>query len=84
VIAGRRNGTIAHAAYKMPWFPLPPIAALLVLIYVFWLNFTDPVIGRPSLGVTVGVMVAAALYYFLVLRRRGGWVLRGPDEKGPQ
>jgi hypothetical protein len=29
-------------------------------------------------------MVAAALYYFLVLRRRGGWVLRGPDEKGPQ
>jgi len=84
VIAGRRNGTIAHAAYKMPWFPLPPVAALLVLGYVCWLNFMDPVIGRPSLAVTVGVMVAAALYYALVLRRRGGWVLRGPDEKESQ
>jgi amino acid transporter len=84
VIAGRRNGTIAHAAYKMPWFPLPPIAALLVLGYVCWLNFMDPVIGRPSLAVTVGVMVAAARYYAFVLRRRGGWVLRGPDEKESQ
>ena len=79
VIAGRRNGTTRHAAYRMPLFPLPPVAALIVLGYVCYLNFLDPVIGRPSLGVTAGVLAAGALYYALVLRRNGGWVLQGPD-----
>ena len=60
--------------------PLPPIVALLVLVYVTYLNALDPVIGRPSLYVTAGISVAAILYYLIVLRRRGTWVLRGPDK----
>jgi amino acid transporter len=79
VIAGRRNGTTSHAAYRMPLFPLPPIAALIVLGYVAYQNALDPVIGRPSLFVTAGISVLAAGYYLFVLRRRGTWVLRGPD-----
>ena len=81
VIAGRRNGSTKHAAYRMPLFPLPPIAALVVLGYVCWLNLQDPVIGRPSLAVTAIVLVLGAAYYLVVLKRRGGWVLHGPDNE---
>ncbi|NUT95290.1 MAG: APC family permease [Saccharothrix sp.] len=83
VLAGRRNGTTAHAAYRMPWFPVAPVLALGALAYVVWTNFLDPVIGRPSLAITAGIGVAAALYYALVVRRRGAWVLRGPEDPVP-
>ena len=79
VIAGRRNGSTAHAAYRMPFFPLPAIAGLIILAYVVYQNAQDPVIGRPSLAVTAGIILASAAYYLLVLRRRGAWVLRGPE-----
>ncbi|MBO2453785.1 APC family permease [Actinomadura barringtoniae] len=79
VIAGRRNGTTAHAAYRMPLFPAAPIAALAALGYVIYQNAKDPEIGRPSLGVTVLVIAVSVAYFLLVLRRRGGWDLRGPD-----
>ncbi|PZG45959.1 amino acid transporter [Spongiactinospora gelatinilytica] len=78
VLAGRRNGTTAHAAYRMPWFPVAPVLALAALAYVIWQNAMDPVVGRTSLLITLGVCAAAALYYLLVLRGRGQWVLRGP------
>lgn len=78
VIVGRRNGSLAHAAYRMPWFPLAPVAALAALGYVVYQSAKDPEIGRPSLGVTALVIALAAGYYVLVLRRRGGgWELRG-------
>jgi amino acid transporter len=76
-IAGRRNGSTAHGAYRMRWFPLPPILALGALGYVTYQTALDPGIGRPSLLVTVGIVVAAGLYY--VIRRRD-WALRGPDD----
>lgn len=81
-IAGRRNGTTAHAGYRMPAFPLAPVLALLALAYVAYRNFLDPVIGRPSLIATVVIAVLSALYYFLVLRRRS-WELTGPAEEAP-
>lgn len=69
VIAGRRNGTTAHAGYRMPWFPIAPAK--------------DPEIGRPSLYVTDSVVVVAVAYFMLVLRRRGGWRLTGdPADPG--
>ncbi|MBB4699457.1 APC family permease [Sphaerisporangium siamense] len=80
-IAGRRNGTTAHAAYRMPWFPVAPVLALAALAYVIWQNAMDPAVGRTSLLITVGVCAVAALYYALVLRGRGQWVLRGPEEE---
>lgn len=76
-IAGRRNGSTAHGAYKMRWYPLPPILALVALVYVTYQTAKDAAIGRPSLLVTLGVLVAAALYY---LARRRDWTLRGPAE----
>jgi amino acid transporter len=79
---GRRNGTTAHGAYRMPLFPLPPIVALLALAYVIYASAVDPLVGRPSLIVTAVVLVIAAGYYLLWLRRRGGWVLRGGEPDG--
>jgi len=76
-IAGRRNGSTAHGAYRMRWYPLPPILALGALGYVTYQTARDSVIGRPSLLVTLGIVVAAGLYF--VVRRRG-WILRGPDD----
>lgn len=80
VIAGRRNGTTAHAGYRMPWFPVAPVAALAALGYVIYQNAKDPEIGRPSLFVTIAVIAVSAGYFVLVLRRRGGWQLKGADD----
>ncbi|GLZ37065.1 amino acid permease [Actinokineospora sp. NBRC 105648] len=82
VISGRRNGSTAHAAYRMPWFPVAPVLALAALAYVIWQSALDPEVGRPSLAITAGIGVASALYY-LVLRRRGVWELRGPADEEP-
>lgn len=74
---GRRNGSTAHAEYKMKWFPVPPVLALAALVYVSYQTATDPAVGRPSLLVTAGILVLAGLGYAL---RRKHWVLRGPDD----
>jgi amino acid transporter len=78
VIAGRRTGSTAHAAYRMPFYPWPPILALLVLAYVIYTNIIDAKTGQPSLIASALVIAASALYYRLVLRRRGAWVLKEP------
>ncbi|MEV7009533.1 APC family permease [Streptosporangium sp. NPDC051022] len=80
-IAGRRNGSTAHAAYRMPWFPVAPILALAAIGYVVYRNFLDPAVGRPSLYITAGIAVVFAAYYLLVLRRRGVWELRGAADE---
>ena len=46
VIAGRRTGSTAHAAYRMPFYPWPPILALLVLAYVIYTNIIDAKTGQ--------------------------------------
>ncbi len=79
VIVGRRTGSTAHAAYRMPFFPWPPVLALIVLGYVIYTNCIDPVTGQKSLVVDVLVVALSALYYRFVLRRRGQWVLREPE-----
>ncbi|RKT55417.1 APC family permease [Saccharothrix australiensis] len=79
---GRRNRTTAHAAYRMPWFPVAPVLALAALAFVVWQNALDPAVGRPSLAITAGIAVVAALYYLLVVRRRGAWDLKGPEDEG--
>jgi amino acid transporter len=76
-IVGRRNGSTAHGTYKMRWFPLPPLLASGALAYVTYQTARDPVIGRPSLLVTLGILVLAAIYYAV---RRTHWVLRGPED----
>lgn len=80
VIVGRSNGKTAHGVYRMPWFPFPPILALVALAYVIYANYLDVDVGRWSLIATGAMMLLAGLYYAFVLRRRGEWVLRGPND----
>ncbi|WP_166356299.1 APC family permease [Phytoactinopolyspora limicola] len=80
-LVGRRNGSTAHGAYKMPWFPLPPLIGIGALLYVIYESARDPEIGRPSLFVSLGVLTVSALYYLLVIRRRRQWVLRGAADE---
>ena len=82
VIAGRRTGSTGHAFYRMPFFPWPPVLALVVLAYVIYTNLLDPETGRPSLIATAGIVASSVLYYEVVLKRRGAWVLREPDAGG--
>ncbi|SFJ84627.1 Amino acid transporter [Sphingomonas sp. NFR04] len=70
-IVGRRTRRTGHAPYRMPLHPLPAIATLLVLGAVTWLNALDPAEGRPALLATAAQLLLSALYYALVLRRRG-------------
>lgn len=79
-IAGRRNGTTAHAAYRMPAWPVAPVLALGAIGYVVYENFQDPKVGRPSLWTTLGIGVVSAVYYLAVVRRRGGWELKGAED----
>ncbi len=79
VIAGRRTGTTRHALYRMPFYPWPPVLALLVLLYVIYTNVLDPKTGQPSLVATAAIIAASAGYYRFVLMRRGAWVLREPE-----
>ncbi len=76
-IAGRINGTTDHGHYRMPLFPLAPVLALIALAVVIGADVLDPDVGRPSLIANAAVMAAAVAYYRLVLKRRGGWALRG-------
>jgi amino acid transporter len=79
-IVGRRKGmTAKKKLYRMPLYPLPPIAALLMLGYVIYANYLDEAIGRPSLVATLGMILISTGYYFLALRRKGKWVLTGPN-----
>jgi len=78
VIAGRRTGTTSHAFYRMPFYPWPPVIALLMLVYVIYTNYLDPKVGRPSLLAAALIILAAAAYYKFVLARRGPWVLNAP------
>jgi amino acid transporter len=80
VYAGRRNGATAGGHYRMPFFPVPAVLAFLALVYVAWQNLLDPSFGRPSLLATLAIMVVAAIYFMLFLRRRADWKLHGPEE----
>jgi amino acid transporter len=78
-LAGRWSGRSAHAAYRMPLFPLLPIASLVVLAGVLYQSWFDPA-GRLGIIATVAAMALSLAYYFLFLRRRGVWVLRDPQD----
>jgi amino acid transporter len=78
-LVGRRTGATAQGLYRMPFFPATPILALAALAGVVWADLQDADVGLPSLAANVAVMGAFAAYHHFVLRRRGGWVLRGPD-----
>jgi amino acid transporter len=78
-LVGRSSGRTAHAKYRMPAHPWPALLGLAGLAFVVVASVMDPVLGQPSLVATAGVIGLAAAYYWLVLRRRGAWVLYSPE-----
>lgn len=80
VIGGRRRGTTAHAAYRMPFYPVIPIAALIALAGIVWTSLADAEIGRPGLLATGAIVLLSLGYYRLVLHGRGRWAHRGSGE----
>jgi amino acid transporter len=70
-LVGRRRGMTAHARYRMPLFPLPPLVTLTALAVVLWATWLDPEEGRPALIATGVQLLVAYLYYRLILARRG-------------
>ncbi|MBV8592784.1 MAG: APC family permease [Caulobacteraceae bacterium] len=80
LLAGRRTGVTAGSFYRQPWAPLVAALTLVALAGVVWADWADPSEGRPGLFVSVAIAAVAALYYGIVLRRRGGWTLVGPDD----
>ena len=78
VIAGRRNGTTRHAAYRLPFYPWTPLLALLGLACILFFLLQDPVLGRPGFFATLAVAAVSVAYYLFVLRRRGDWILHDP------
>jgi amino acid transporter len=82
-ILGRRNGASAGAHYRMPLYPFWPVVGLIALAYVLVISALDPQLGQPSL-IANGVLVILALaYYRLVVRRKGAWILTGPEDSLP-
>jgi amino acid transporter len=77
-IVGRRSGATDHALYRMPLFPLAPLFTLLALVGVIYANVMDPEEGRPGMIATAAQIVAAAVYYAILVRRRGEWIVRDP------
>ena len=80
-LAGRKNGATAHAAFRMKFFPGLPILGLVALAYILYANWLDPEVGRPSLVANAVVIVLSLAYYAFVLRTRGQWILRDPEEE---
>jgi amino acid transporter len=81
-LVGRRTGRTAHAAYRMPLHPWPSVIGLAGLAYVIYAAAIDPDVGRPSLEATALVIALSAAYYWLILRRKGAWVLHQPTDIG--
>ena len=80
-LVGRRSGATAHAAYRMPLFPLAPLVTIAGIGGILWASWLDTETGRPGLIATAVQIAVAALYYLLVLRRRGAWVVHDPYEE---
>jgi amino acid transporter len=79
VMAGRINRTTSVGHYRMPLYPLWPVLSLVAVAAVILADVLDPETGRPSLIANALVMALSAVYYFIYLKPRGGWALRGAD-----
>ncbi|HTW74720.1 MAG TPA: APC family permease [Steroidobacteraceae bacterium] len=83
VIAGRRSGRTGgpEHSYASPLFPLMPILGALFVVGEVTVLWLDPDVGRKSLFACSGAWLLAFCYYrFVLMRRPGGWKLRGPAD----
>lgn len=81
IFAGRRSGRTGKAAYRTPIYPLIPILGVLIVVGEMVGLWLDTDLGRKSLFVSTGVFLLSYFYYrFVLMRRPGGWTMRGPDD----
>lgn len=80
-LTGRRNGTTAHATFRMKFFPALPAVGLIAIAYVLYTNWLDPDSGRLSLIANLVAIALSLAYYVFVLSRRGTWILRDPPSE---
>jgi amino acid transporter len=76
-IWGRRNGSTAHAGYRMPLGLFFPVVGLIALTGVVIATWFDPHNGRVGLLATI-VAIAFFVGYYLLFLRKSGWAHRGP------
>lgn len=79
VLRGRRNGTTAAAAWRMPLGVLLAGLGLLGSAYALWAEWQDAEVGRMSLIATAAFLAVSVGYYGAVVRRRGVWTIRDPE-----
>jgi amino acid transporter len=80
-LAGRYIGSTNHASFRIWLFPWMPIMGLTMCAVIIVASWFDPDIGRPSLIANGAAIALAMAYYVFVLRPRGGWVLRAPEQE---
>lgn len=73
-LVGRSSGTTAGAPYRMPFWPIPPILAMVALVYVTTQQ------SQTALLVTGGTILIGLVYWALYIRPQGSraWNLREP------
>jgi len=79
-IAGRRTGSSGRAAWRMPLYPLAPLLGFAGSAYALVAEGLDPDVGRISLIATAAFLAVSLAYYGAVVRRRGAWAIRDPEE----
>ena len=78
---GRRRGLTGVHSYRTPLFPLIPALGVLIFVGEVVVLWIDADAGRKSLFICAAIWAGAFLYYHLgLMRRPGGWVMRGPDD----
>ena len=79
VLGARREKHRESGAWRMPLWPVVPVAILAVLGYVMW---EQP---AKALWITGGITAAAALYWVFYLRPRPEtrWVITIPEDEKP-
>ncbi|HUN72842.1 MAG TPA: APC family permease [Steroidobacteraceae bacterium] len=78
VLVGRMRGqTGASGFWRSPLYPLAPLLGIALSLAFGAADWADPDAGRPSLLILGALILAALVWYRLVLSRRpGGWAPR--------
>jgi amino acid transporter len=79
-IAGRLTGVTRHAPVRAPGGLLMPVLGLGGALWVLSSAVKDANSGQLSLIAGGGSVLAALVYYALVVRRRGAWRVRDPED----
>ncbi|WP_022891066.1 APC family permease [Agromyces subbeticus] len=66
-----RRTPASPGAYRMPFWPAPPVLALIAIATIFVIGILDPAQWL-SLAIAFGIVAAGFLYFVLYLRQRPG------------